>query len=493
MDAMAGPDAAAGSLEPDVCWQAVHSRDARFDGRFFAGAVTTRVYCRSVCPVPFAKPNNIQWFASAAAAERAGFHPCRRCRSAASPGTPAWLGTSAVVSRALRLIAEGALDSGDVQALAGRVGLGSRQLRRLFVEHLGASPIRIAITRRVHFARNLIEETDLPITELASCAGFRSIRQFNHAMRATTGESPTELRRLRSSPEGPTPRPGLLVRLAYRPPFHWRGLLGFLESRAVAGVESVQSNAYRRTIEMDGVAGAMEVREDRAERQLLVTIELPRYESLMQVVERVRRMFDLAADPLQIASQLSRDATLKPLLAAEPGLRVPGIWDGFEASVRAILGERLADRAPKAALVRLVRTFGKPVTTSIPGLTRLFPRPQDLSEADLTTAGIRGRAAVAIQALARAVLNRDLTFEASLNLQDAIARLRVVPGISQPMAEYIAMRAFGEPDAFPKSGSKFPIGTESWRPWRAYAAMHLWGSLEGRRLAQKRAAQKLLV
>src|SRR5580693_9045968 len=198
-----------GSLEPEVCWQAVYSRDARFDGRFFAGAVTTRVYCRSICPVPFARPRNIVWFASAAAAEAAGFHPCRRCRSAASPGTPAWAGTSAVVSRALRLIAEGALDNGNVEQLAGRVGLGSRHLRRLFVEHLGASPVRIAITRRVHFARNLIEETNLPITELAAYAGFRSIRQFNHAMRTTTGESPTQLRRLRGVPQVTAPGPGL--------------------------------------------------------------------------------------------------------------------------------------------------------------------------------------------------------------------------------------------------------------------------------------------
>src|ERR1700722_15530545 len=201
MSAPAGPQYVPGAPQPDLCWQAVYSRDARFDGRFFAGAVTTRVYCRSICPVPFAKPGNILWFASAAAAESAGFHPCRRCRSAASPGTPAWAGTSAVVSRALRLIAEGALDGGNVEKLAGRVGLGSRHLRRLFVEHLGASPVRIAITRRVHFARNLIEETDLPITQLAAYAGFQSIRQFNHAMLTTTGESPTELRQGRKIPQ----------------------------------------------------------------------------------------------------------------------------------------------------------------------------------------------------------------------------------------------------------------------------------------------------
>jgi AraC family transcriptional regulator, regulatory protein of adaptative response / DNA-3-methyladenine glycosylase II len=475
MDVLAARTYTDGSdLEPDVCWQAVYSRDARFDGRFFAAAITTRIYCRSICPVPFARPNNIMWFASAAAAEQAGFHPCRRCRPAASPGTPAWFGTSAVVARALRLISEGALDTGTVEELADRVGLGSRHLRRLFMTHLGATPMRIAITRRVHFARKLIEETDLPITELAAYAGFRSIRQFNHAMRTTAGEPPTELRRLRNVSRAPTQRPGLLIRLTYRPPFHWSGLLDFLASRAIAGVESVQSDSYGRTIEIDGVTGAIEVRHDAPERQLLVNIELPCYESLMKVVERVRRIFDLAADPLQITSQLSRDHALAPLLAANPGVRVPGIWDGFECAVRAVLGERLAEKPPRAALVRLARTFGRPVKTSIPGLTHLFPDPKDLSEADLAAADIPDGPAAKIRGLARAVWKEDLTFEASMNLQDAIARMRSVPGINQAMADYIAMRAFGEPDAFPVSAATVPRATECWRPWRAYAAMHLW-------------------
>jgi AraC family transcriptional regulator, regulatory protein of adaptative response / DNA-3-methyladenine glycosylase II len=468
-----------GELEPEVCWQAVYSRDARFDGRFFAGAVTTRVYCRSTCPVPFARPSSILWFASAAAAETAGYHPCRRCRSAASPGTPAWLGTSAVVSRALRLIAEGTLDSGNIEDLASWVGLGSRHLRRLFVEHLGASPVRIAITRRVHFARNLIEETDLPITELAACAGFRSIRQFNHSMRATTGESPTELRRLRSISRSKAPRPGLVIRLAYRPPFHWSRLLAFLASRTVDRVESVQPDCYRRTIEIDGVAGTLEVRRDEAERQLLVNIQLPGYESLMQVVERVRRIFDLTTDPFQIESQLSRDRMLKPLFAAQPGLRVPGIWDGFETAVRAILGERIEDQTPRAALKRLTLAFGRPVETSVPGLTHLFPAPKDLAEADLAAAGMVGERASTIRALARAVLRGDLTFEPCMDLQDAIARMCIVPGIHQPMAHYIAMRAFGEPDAFPVSAAMFRRDADRWRPWRAYAAMYLRGPTTG--------------
>lgn len=458
--------------EPDICWQAVFSRDARFDGRFFAGAVTTGIYCRSTCPVPFARPDNITWFPSAAAAERAGFRPCQRCRSAAPPGTPAWLGTSAVVSRALRLITEGALDSGDLVALADRVGLGARHLRRLFVEHLGASPVRIAITRRVHFARNLIEETNLPITELAAYSGFRSIRQFNHAIRSTTGESPTQLRRLRGA-SVPTPTPGLLIRLPYRPPFHWAALLAFLESRAIAGVESIRCGAYRRTGQVDGVAGIIQVQHDEAQRQLSVTLELPRYDPLMEVVERVRRMFDLTADPFQIADQLSRDSMLRPLVNSHEGLRVPGIWDGFEAAVRAILGEGLTKPTRRAALTRFARMFGKPLKASTGELTHIFPSPQDVAEADLAAAGIRGHAAITIRALAKATLAGELTFQASMNLADAIARLRVVRGISRRAAEYIAMRAFGEPDAFPVPSGKVPRGSEHWRPWRAYAAMHL--------------------
>ncbi len=462
-----------GEPQPDVCWQAAYSRDARFDGRFFAGSAATRVYCRSICPVPFAKPDNIQWFATAAAAEAAGFRPCRRCRSAASPGTPAWLGTSAVVSRALRLINEGALDSGNIEDLAGRVGLGGRHLRRLFVDHLGAPPVRIAITRRLHFARNLIEETDLPITKLAGYAGFRSIRMFNHAMRATTGESPSELRRLRGISQAKSSLPGLVIRLAYRVPFHWSRLLGFLASRAIAGVESIQSDAYRRCIEMDGATGTMEVRNDAAERQLVVDIQLTRYEPLVPVVERIRRIFDLAADPFQIESRLSRDPILKPLLAANPGLRVPGIWDGFEAAVRSALGERLEDQAPRATLAELARRFGRPIQTSIPGLTHLFPSPRDLVEANLTPAGLRDPEVRTIRDLACAVLKADLTFDAALNLQDATDRVRVVPGISGLMADYVAMRAFGEPDAFPLSATLSPDQTGLWRPWRAYAAMHL--------------------
>lgn len=491
------PQNGAGDFAPTAFWQALHSRDARFDGRFFVGASTTRIYCRPVCPVPFAKPHNIEWFASAAAAEADGFHPCRRCRPQAAPRTPAWLGTSAVVSRALRLIWEGALDEGSVDALAGRVGIGSRQLRRLFVQHLGASPVRIAIIRRVHFARNLIEKTDLPITDIALSSGFSSIRQFNHAVLAASGHSPTELRRLRGRSRGVPSHGGLLIRLPYREPFDWTSILAFLRRRAAPGVEAVEDDCYRRSIEIEGVPGAIEVKRDAAAPQLLVRIELSRYEALLHLVERVRRIFDLGADPLPIANHLRRDPRLKPLLDARPGLRVPGAWDGFELSVCALLGARLtvADSVCDRGIGELVRIFGRPVKTSMPGITHLFPRPMDLVDADLSLAGIHGAPAAAVRALAGAVSRGEWAFEQpriqGSNLEDTTAALCAVAGIDRCAAEYIALRVFAEPDAFPASdpGLRHVLAdggppaevlrvAESWRPWRAYAAMHCAGHAE---------------
>jgi AraC family transcriptional regulator, regulatory protein of adaptative response / DNA-3-methyladenine glycosylase II len=479
-------------LAPAICWQAFYSRDRRFDGRFFVGVVTTGVYCRPICPVPFAKSANVVWFASAAAAEADGFRPCLRCRPQASPGTPAWLGTSAVVSRALRLIWDGALDESNVDALAERLGIGSRQLRRLFVQHLGAPPIKIAGTRRIHFARKLIDETELPITEIAFSAGFKSIREFNHAMRAACGQSPRQLRRLRGEFQKVPGQEGLLIRLPYRPPFNWSALIMFLRQRATPGVELVREEFYRRTIEIGGAVGTIDVRPDKAEPCLLVRINLPKYECLLQVIERVRRIFDLTADPAQIADHLSQDPRLKPHLDAFPGLRVPGVWDGFEIAVRAILGQRLSVTDSNRVAGRLVRTFGKPMKTPFEGLTHLFPRPEELAEADLSTVGIRGTCAEVVHALSRSVCEKDLTFEAPRSLGDTISRMRTTQGVDEQVANYVAMRAFVEPDAFPSDDVRLiqtlaPPGTpalpaeilriaESWRPWRAYAAMYLWAA-----------------
>jgi len=475
--------------DPSICMPAFYSRDARFDGRFFIGVVTTKIYCRPVCPVPFAKKSNVVWLASAAAAEAAGFRPCRRCRPQAAPGTPAWLGSSAVVSRALRLISEGALDDGDVNRLGERIGVGARQLRRLFVKHLGAPPLKIAITRRLHFAQTLIEETDLPITSIAMSSGFSSIRQFNHAMRTSVGKSPTEIRQLRDDIK--PQRDGLVVRLPYRPPFCWRETLHFLKTKAIPGVETVERDCYRRTIEIEGVAGTIAVWQDGDNPQLVFQIDLPRVDFLMEIVERVRRIFDLGADPVQIATDLKRDPYLRPFLNSLPGLRVPGAWDGFELSVAAILGQNLSARAfgRNSSMKRLVEKLGRPITTSVRGLTHLFPKPHELVNADLSMAGVFDERARAIRELARAVCKGKLSYQASKSLDETISRIRAIAGLDESTAHYIAMRVFSEPDAFPSAdpglqrilgGGDNPVSTvesmqtaEGWRPWRAYAAMHL--------------------
>ena len=487
-----GASGEASELDPAICWRAIHSRDRRFDGRFFAGVRTTRVYCRPICPVPLRKPENVRWFLSAASAEAAGFRPCGRCRPHTSPGTPAWWGTSSVVSRALKLIFNGGLDSGDVERFAGHVGLGARHLRRLFVQHLGASPVRVARTRRTHFARSLIEETDLSITKIAFHSGFRSIRQFNHAMRAAFDQSPSELRRTCETPNTQGYQGGIILFVAYRPPFDWKALINFLRPRATPGVEVVETRCYRRTIEVDGEPGEIEIRPDNAEPRLRVEVKLASHEHLLQVIERVRRIFDIGADPLQIASHLSRYPRLKPLLETRPGLRVPGVWDGFEFAVRAILDQQLTARDPVAVVTGLVRTFGMPVKSSVVGLNHLFPRPERLAEADLSVVGIRGGCARAIRALARAVVERKLTFETSKNLEDTVSRVCAIRGIGERESHHIAMRAFGEPDAFPfydlelrhaVSNKSLPVSpaelvriSDPWRPWRAYAAMHLWAA-----------------
>ena len=483
------------TLDPARCYAAVRSRDRRFDGRFFAGVVTTGVYCRPVCPVRPAKPENVRWFACAAAAEAAGFRPCRRCRPEASPGTPAWSGTSAVVARALRLIAAGALDEGGVDGLADRLGLGARQLRRLFATHLGASPAEVARARRAHFARTLLDETDLPMAEVAFSAGFGSIRDFNHALRATFGRTPTALRRARGRRGPVANHGGVTVRLAFRPPLDWSGLLGFLAPRATPGVEAVADGVYRRTIAIGDGAGTIEVRAAAGEPHLLMRVRLARPERLLQVVARARRLFDLDADPVPIADHLAASPELAPLVARRPGLRVPGAWDAFELAVRAVLGQQVTVRGATTLAGRLVRAAGTPLDRTEDGLTHLFPRPEALAYADLASVGVPRARAATIRALAGAVASGEVVLDASRGLEDAVARLAAVPGIGAWTAHYVAMRALGEPDAFPAAdlGLRRALGNgagrlaparvaeraDAWRPWRAYAVMHLWAGLAG--------------
>ena len=477
-------------LDPVRCYQAVLSHDRRFDGRFFSGVVTTGVYCRPICPVSPPKFENIRWFRHAAAAEAAGFRPCMRCRPETAPGTPAWLGTSAVVSRALRLIAEGALDEGGVDDLAARLGIGGRQLRRLFAEHVGASPGEVARVRRVHFARALIDETSMPLTSVAYSAGFRSVRAFNHAVRTTFRRPPSVLRAKAKGRPSATSDGALEVRLAYRPPLDWPALLGFLALRATPGVEVVDGESYRRTMAVGGEPAVVEVRADPDAPVLRMRVWLERYEALMRLVERARRVFDLSADPLQITTELARDAALAGRIAARPGLRIPGAWDGFELTVRAILGQQVTVGGATTLAGRLVERFGTPIETSVGGLTHLFPAADALADAEVETIGLPRARATTIRALAAAVADGTLVLDGSGDVSETIERLRTIPGIGPWTADYVAMRALGEPDAFPSGdlGLRRALGNgagpiaatalariaERWRPWRSYAAMHLW-------------------
>ncbi len=475
-------------LENAACIKAILSRDGRFAGKFFVGVVTTRIYCRPGCPAPLPKAKNMRFYAYAAGAENAGFRPCRRCRPETAPGSPVWNGTSATVSRALKRIFDG--DGHEsVETLAARLGLGSRQLRRLFAEHVGASPASLQRTHRVHFARRLLDETSLPAADVAFASGFESVRRFNDAIRATFHRTPTELRG-RNGIEARSIR----LRLPFRPPFDARSLFSFLEERALPGVEAVRGHAYSRTIESRGAPGVLTLSKNVNENFLVLSLNPPPGSDLLDIVRRAGRLFDVDADPLAIAEVLGRDALLAPLVAARPGLRVPGAWDPFELSVRAILGQQVSVRGARTLAGRLVAAFGRPLPGGgADGLTHLFPAAAALAAADLSGIGIPAARAATIRTLAAAVNTGRLELTAARGLEDFETRLRALPGIGPWTAQYVALRAFGEPDAFPAGdlglrraleAARVPAGAAalrqralSWSPFRAYAALHLWTSL----------------
>ena len=483
-------------LDREACYRALLTRDARFDGRFFIAVRTTGVYCRPICPARPPKLENIIFMPSAAAAQEAGFRPCLRCRPEISPDLAAWNGTSSTVSRALALIAAGALDADDMDGLAARLGMGERQLRRLFKKHLGASPKALAQTRRTLFAKQLITDTRLPMAEVALAAGFGSVRRFNDTFRNLYGRAPRALRR--GEVTTTVADSAVTLTLPYKPPYDWPAMVGFLGPRAIPGVEHVRPALYARTISLGGAHGTIAVRpaEPRqAAHALVATIRFPVITALPAIVERIRRIFDLGADPAIIAEHLSADPQLASLVAARPGLRVPGAWDGFELAIRGILGQQISVAAATRLAGKLVAAYGTPLPLpdepDAPDLRYVFPSPERIIGNDPAAAlgmpGARGRAILSMAVAAAA--NRRL-FEPSRSLEDAVARLRTLPGIGEWTAQYIAMRALREPDAFPAAdigllrasataeGRPTPasllIRATAWRPWRAYAALHLW-------------------
>jgi AraC family transcriptional regulator of adaptative response / DNA-3-methyladenine glycosylase II len=479
-------------LDPIACYRAISTRDARFDGRLFVGVRTTGIYCRPICPARTPKLENVLFYPSAAAAQEAGFRPCLRCRPETSPDLAVWRGTSNTVSRALALIEAGGLDEADVEGLANRLGVGARQLRRLFRQHVGASPVAVAQTRRVLLAKQLIHETSLPMAEVALASGFNSVRRFNETFLQMFGRSPATLRHARH--KGKREVGELLVRLAYRPPYDWDAMLSFLGARAITGVEAVSGNTYRRTIAVGGHSGVLSVAPSDRNR-INVSVRFPHLAALPQIIARVRRVFDLSADPDAIGAHLSLDPILAPLVSARPGLRVPGAWDGFELAVRAIFGQQITVSAATQLLGRLVEAHGMllPKAGDGEGLSHLFPAPARLATADLADLGMPKARARSVTSLAAALAADPTIFGRGASLDDAIAKLRSLPGIGEWTAQYIAMRELREPDAFPAddvgllramggadgrrpSPSELLSRAERWRPWRAYAALHLWAA-----------------
>ncbi|HEX4806821.1 MAG TPA: AlkA N-terminal domain-containing protein [Conexibacter sp.] len=491
------------------CYRAVRSRDERFDGWFVTAVTSTGIYCRPSCPALTPKRANVRFLPSAAAAQRAGFRACKRCRPDASPGSPEWNTRADTVGRAMRLIRDGAVERDGVTGLARTLGFSERHLHRQLVAELGAGPLALARAQRAQTARLLIETTALPFTDVAFAAGFPSIRQFNETVREVFAATPTELRRAASGEPrqlrrhsdvqiagAPAATP-LTLRLRHRAPFDAGGLLAFLGARAVPGVEAWDpapadgGGTYRRVLALPhgpgvaalapGPTGADHVRCE---------LRLSDLRDLAAAVQRCRRLLDLDADPVAVDEALSADPALAPLVARAPGRRVPGAVDGAELAARAILGQQVSVAGARTLAGRLTAALGAPLPDALADgrLTHAFPAADALAAADPATLPLTRARARALQALASAVADGALALDPGADRAAARASLLALPGVGPWTAEYVAMRALGDPDAFPAADLGVrkaierlhrPADPERWRPWRAYAVTHLWASLAG--------------
>ncbi|MBS0169360.1 MAG: helix-turn-helix domain-containing protein [Nitrospira sp.] len=483
------------ALDPEISYRALQTRDARFDGRLFVGVTSTGIYCRPICPARTPKREHCRFFSGSAAAQAAGFRACLRCRPEIAPELPGWRGTSNTVSRALTLIADGFLDheDGTVESLAMRVGMGARQLRRLFDQHLGVAPVAVAQSRRLLFAKQLLHETTLSMTDVALAGGFGSVRRFNHAFRSLYHRAPGELRRATTAATANLASTApVVLQIPYRPPYDWDSMLQYLRARAIEGLEVVEEPVYRRSVLHEGLAGTITIAHRPDRHSLMATIDFPSVRALQAIVSRIRHQFDLAADVEAIAAHLSQDEALAPLIAARPGLRAPGCWDGFELAVRAVLGQQVTVAAARRLGGIVVDLWGEPLPHAEGSrLTRTFPTARCLATADLSRLGMPAARRATITALAQAATSHPRLFMPGGSVEERLAQLRAIPGIGAWTAHYIALRAFREPDAFPATdlgllrGARHLGGgqtnaahlmqrAEAWRPWRAYAAQYLW-------------------
>ena len=466
------------TLDHEACYRAASSRDPRFDGRFTIAVLTTGIYCRPSCPARTPKAANVRFYPCPAAAQQDGFRACKRCRPDAAPGDPDWDRRGDLIGRALRLIGDGVVDAEGVSGLARRLAVGERHLRRLFAAEVGAGPLAVAATQRLQLARALIEQSDLAITDVAFASGYASVRRFNDAMRTAFAMAPRDLRRTAA------PAAGIVLHLPFRPPLDAEALLGWLAGHRTPGVEEVVGSTYRRVLG-DHVAEADLGGVTSGRTSVELRIVSGPVAGIGPVVQRLRRLFDLDADPEAVTEVLGADPDLGSRLAAWPGVRVPGSVDGFETAVRAVLGHQVSVAGAGTLAGRLVQTCGQPLAEPSGTLTHRFPTAAAVADADVSSLGLTGARLDAVKALAEAVADHRLVLDGSADRDETVARLLALPGIGPWTASIVASAALGDPDRLPACDLALRRVTgmdertlaaraEDWRPWRSYAAHLLW-------------------
>lgn len=482
----------------DRCYRAVQSSDARFDGWFYTAVLTTRIYCRPSCPVRPPLPRNVRFYPTAAAAQRAGFRACKRCRPDAAPGSPEWNVRGDIVGRAMRLVADGTVDREGVTGLAGHLGYSTRQLQRLLHNEVGAGPLALARAQRAQTARILIETTDLPLSDIAFAAGFASIRQFNDTVRAVWATTPTALRqhaaaRFKAESDRRPPSPGgLSLRLPVRTPFAFEGVFGHLAACAVPGCEEVRDGAYRRTLRLPHGNGIVSLTP--APDHVRCELVLDDFRDLTAAITRCRRLLDLDADPEAVVEALTDDPELAPLVGKAPGQRIPRTVDEAELAVRAVLSQQVSVKAARTHTRRLLLGHGEPIVDPSGGLTHVFPSVERLADIDADRLALPRARRRTLLALVAGLADGSISLGAGCDWGRARKSLLELPGVGAWTAELIAMRGLGDPDAFPATDLGVRVAVRRlglpeqpralterslrWRPWRSYATQHLWTALD---------------
>jgi AraC family transcriptional regulator of adaptative response / DNA-3-methyladenine glycosylase II len=451
------------------------TKDARFDGKFFVAVKTTLIYCRPICPARKAQLKNLEFFIHAAQAEEAGFRPCLRCRPETAPGSAAWLGTSMLVQRAIRMMDCFALEELSIKNLAEKLGIGERWLRELFEQQVGASPQSILLAKKLDMARNLLDTSALSITDIAFGSGFQSIRRFNDAFKKRFQKSPTTFRK------APFSKGEFHFQLSYRPPYAWHTMMNFLNNRAITHMELVEGDSYQRLISYGEVQGWFKATPTQ-NNKIEIKLKLNKNSNIFEFLTRIKHIFDLDCDPMAIENSLQEDEKLQPFLKQYAGLRIPGCWDGFELAVRAVVGQLISVKAARTILNRIVGICGeRAIADAQLKLERFFPTAESILAADLSNIGLPHSKIATLKALAAEVVSKNLLLDGTADFEKTCQKLLSIKGIGPWTVEYIAMRALRNPNGFPetdleirKKVAQFQLDPRKWAPWRAYGAILLW-------------------